>query len=262
MTRTVSKERGAGAAFAETRVARVTVHRNGALVVRTGRANPGESQVGGLPLLYASDSLRLRPASGVVRDLHEACRLEVTDAASGVPAHDAESARIALALEEMQEELRCVEARIRLLETFQPRKPPDRPPWPVPDPETLLDIQAFTSERLDELEERRAVLQRRARELRREATALVRVVDTDPAPPRFSRGIRFTLVGTDEPVSFELEYFVAAARWVPSYALDFSGGEARLRLDALVAQGTGEDWSGAVICVATADLARKRRSPR
>jgi hypothetical protein len=52
----------------------------------------------------------------------------------------------------------------------------------------------------------------------------------------------------------ELEYFVPAASWKPSYDLHFSTarGQARLETAAVVQQATGEDWPEAAVAFSTA----------
>ncbi len=78
--------------------------------------------------------------------------------------------------------------------------------------------------------------------------------------------VRFTirLAPGDAPVrSLALEYAVAPARWWPSYTARLADGGARARwlLEALVAQDSGEDWSGVALALSTADLARDARLP-
>jgi hypothetical protein len=83
-------------------------------------------------------------------------------------------------------------------------------------------------------------------------------------PPRFHRAVRFELLDAgppDAPVAGEIEYFVEAARWYPSWRLELDGGAARLHLEALVAQATGEDWNDASLTFETADLRRETSLP-
>lgn len=63
--------------------------------------------------------------------------------------------------------------------------------------------------------------------------------------------------------AFSLEYVVLAARWWPTYKAWLSKGATRVRLelDALVAQGSGEDWSGVELALSTADLVTDARLP-
>ena len=65
------------------------------------------------------------------------------------------------------------------------------------------------------------------------------------------------------PTSMEVEYAVMAARWWPTYRARFTDGATRaaLSLSALVAQATGEDWSGVRLSLSTGDLLRDVRLP-
>jgi len=60
---------------------------------------------------------------------------------------------------------------------------------------------------------------------------------------------------------FELSYTVPQARWWPSYALHLSDGDAQLLVEAVVAQSTGEDWSGVSLALSTAVLSQEVRLP-
>ncbi|MEU8513377.1 DUF4139 domain-containing protein [Kitasatospora sp. NPDC048722] len=65
-------------------------------------------------------------------------------------------------------------------------------------------------------------------------------------------------------LEIELEYGVAAARWIPAYRLSYRHGAdtGRLVLRASVAQQTGEDWTGVRLALSTADLDRRTDLPR
>lgn len=60
-----------------------------------------------------------------------------------------------------------------------------------------------------------------------------------------------------------VSYAVGAARWWPRYTLrlDGQGRQARWRVEALVAQDSGEDWRGVALSLSTADLAYDARLP-
>ncbi|MCB9549498.1 MAG: DUF4139 domain-containing protein [Myxococcales bacterium] len=240
-----------------TRIERVTVYRNGALVERVGRAGVGPIRVAGLPLLLAADSVRVRPAAGRVVDLRETCAVERRG-----PAGRAESAeaieRLVQALEGIDAEARALDARIDVYTDLAPTAPQGPA---LPSTELLLAMHETAGERLTALEARRVDLRDRRRTLERQLEAARAVVHADPEPPRFTRGLRFTLADAPGEVEVVVEYFVEAARWVPSYRLDLAAGEASLRLDALVAQASGEDWDGAALRFGTADLDRSTALP-
>ena len=59
-------------------------------------------------------------------------------------------------------------------------------------------------------------------------------------------------------IEITLEYLVAGARWAPSYVarLTSTARRAGFELRAVVAQGSGEDWSGVALRLSTAEPAR------
>lgn len=63
--------------------------------------------------------------------------------------------------------------------------------------------------------------------------------------------------------SLDIEYVVLAARFWPTYKAWLTKGatQVRLELDALVAQDTGEDWTGVEMSLSTADLVHDARLP-
>lgn len=80
-------------------------------------------------------------------------------------------------------------------------------------------------------------------------------------PPRFFRGLQLRLQDAPPGTGVEVEYFMEAARWVPTYTLRLDGGVAALTLGALVAQATGEAWDGVALQFSTADLNRDATLP-
>lgn len=239
-----------------TRVVRVTVHRNGALVVRAGEGPAGPVEVADLPLLHAADALRVRPARGAARDVRETCRLAGGGGDATAP-DEAEVRRRWREVEDLDDRIAVLERR-RALFAGLDAKPPQGAGRPLADPTALVALHTTVDARLEALDETLGGL-RRARDDAAEAAARFAATrERDPAPPRFARGVRFELT---EGGPFEIEYFVEAARWVPSYTLHLEGESARLRLDALVAQASGEDWGAAEVRVSTADLSRDTTLP-
>lgn len=242
----------------ESRIDRVCVYRNGALVTRVAAAPPGRIRVADLPLLYAADSLRVNPARGRVADVRETCAVHRSGPV-GRAATAEEIERLADALEEVDAEAVALTARSRIYAQLDPANPHA---GHLPAPELLLEMHATATEKLAALEARRMALRDQRRELERQMQAVQAVVHADPAPPRFTRGVELTLHGpSDEPVHLEIEYFVEAARWVPSYRLDMAGERASLRLDGMIAQASGEDWRDVTLWLGTADLERETELP-
>ncbi len=248
-----------------TRVTKVIVHGNGALVTRRGVVAGGSREVliEGLPLLFSSDTLRVRPVGEggcTVGVVDEVCRIGVTSAAPIAGAAALVEARLAVAANDqrrrvMKTLLQHADAGIEL------------PPADVeglPDTALLLRLSTVNAKRRRQLVSEVRVLDEQARELARVEKRAALDVRPDETPPRILRGLR---VGVDASADAEIavEYFVAAARWVPSYALHLSsteqGTRARLVLGALVAQASGEDWDDVELRVSTADLRRETTLP-
>jgi len=78
-----------------------------------------------------------------------------------------------------------------------------------------------------------------------------------------TRRITVQLAGSGRVEALELAYVVPAARWWPSYTLRMAddGRRATWTIEALVAQLTGEDWTGVALSLSTADLIHDARLP-
>ncbi|MGK0359198.1 MAG: hypothetical protein ACI9U2_001499 [Bradymonadia bacterium] len=242
----------------ESRIDRVCVYRNGALVTRVAAAVPGPMRVAGLPLLYAADSLRVSPAHGRVSDLRETCAVQRSGPV-GRAATAEELERLADVLEEVDAEASALTARSKIYAQLDPA---NTHAGHLPSPDVLLEMHTTATEKLAALEARHMALRDRRRELERQMQVVQAVVHADPAPPRFTRGVELVLhAQSDAPVQIEIEYFVEAARWVPSYRLDLADNQAALRLDAMIAQASGEDWRDVTLLLGTADLDRETELP-
>lgn len=242
----------------ESRIDRVCVYRNGALVTRVASAVPGPMRIAGLPLLYAADSLRVSPANGRVADLRETCAVQRSGPV-GRAATAEEIERLADVLEEVDAEASALTARSKIYAQLDPA---NTHAGHLPSADVLLEMHTTATEKLAALEARHMALRDRRRELERQMQVVQAVVHADPAPPRFTRGVELVLhAQSDAPVQLEIEYFVEAARWVPSYRLDLTDNQAALRLDAMIAQASGEDWRDVTLLLGTADLERETELP-
>ena len=198
-------------------LSQVTVFRNGALIERAvDIETPGVVEVTGLPLLLVSDTLRVRAEGLEVKDLEESAHLERKRAAGEDPQETLRA--LELTLESSERSLARVDDARRILQAVRPHLPSDnaRDPFRVPDPTLWLDAHAAIAERLAALDEERARLVREVLEKRDELRRLTMRGQEEAAPPIYSRAVRFF---ASDKGRVDLEYFVPAARWVPSYAL-------------------------------------------
>jgi Domain of unknown function (DUF4139) len=78
-----------------------------------------------------------------------------------------------------------------------------------------------------------------------------------------TRRVTLSVSGDDPITEATVTYAVPAARWWPTYTLRLTDGgrKGSWILEALVAQATGEDWSGVALSLATADFASDVRLP-
>ncbi|MFE9425826.1 DUF4139 domain-containing protein [Kitasatospora sp. NPDC006697] len=240
----------------------------------------------GLPAGLDAGAVRARLAAGpagwritAVRPDPKAAPRPAEDAAA--PAgllgrHRAAAARVAAL--ELRERLLAERAeRIAGLRAVPPKPPRDAPAGLRRAPAAaLLALADFVEERLAGLEQEaerlRGELAEGRRELERLAEELARASDAEPAGPVTPDLAVLVVLTPDEPglerpaepVTVELEYRMAGARWVPSYQLSHRQGapSGTLALRAAVAQRTGEDWTGVRLALSTADLHRPSELPR
>lgn len=253
-----------------TRIDRVTVYRNGALVTRAGALTleaelPLWLEIPGLPLLFNSDSVRVRAQPGVQVGAVEE-RPELEGGGERSSAQEAARRQLLLKRKTLIEERKAWQALQTQTDTLAlPARLPksargggvDLSGWTA-----LTDFAQATRARCDEaLSASRAQL----RAIDDQLADLERVMASEAAAaPRYTRRLATTLRGEvgAGPLQVEVEYFVPGARWLPSYALNLSGDRAEFQLFAQVAQATGEDWTAAAVSVCTADLRRETRLPR
>jgi len=252
---------------ANSRPERVVVFGNGALISRRVDVPAGASRIAivGLPLRLTDDSLRVRPvvASGAgavqVGLVEERCQVQVTAGGALVDEAALLEARLAImAIGQRRQSLHT----LRALDGVTVELPPTDIPSPL-TLEPLLQALSLSTTRATSLAALEAALDDEERRHQRTLRDLERQGVVDDAPPRVLRGLEASVVAPDGG-QLELEYFVAAARWVPSYALHLrrtDGGstarvQARLILGALVAQATGEDWHDVDLSVSTSTLNR------
>jgi hypothetical protein len=252
---------------ANSRLERVVVFGNGALITRRVDVPAGADRIAivGLPLRLTDDSLRVRPVVGAgagavqVGLVEERCQVQVTLGKALVDEAALLEARLAImAIGQRRQSLHT----LRALDGVTVELPPTDIPSPL-TLEPLLQALSLSTTRATSLAALEATLDDEERRQQRILRDLERQGVVDDAPPRVLRGLEASVVAPDGG-QLELEYFVAAARWVPSYALHLrrtDGGstarvQARLILGALVAQATGEDWHDVDLSVSTSTLNR------
>ena len=127
----------------------------------------------------------------------------------------------------------------------------------------LLDkLMAEEDRRINDL---KADLEANARALEAARTALAQA-DAEASERRAQpqRSLSIQLAAGHDLTDLEVTYDVEAARWWPAYTVRLVEGATRatLTLEAFVAQGTGEDWSGVSLSLCTADMIRDATLPK
>ena len=273
----------------DSRLVSVVVYASGAVCRRRAliraRSGPGPFRIalGGLPLALDPYSLRAGVVSGPERLRVLDVRREVEAALPSVEdlsplrracdeaeeaADAAGAARAALAVQ--------VE-HIAALRAVPPSPRRGDPPRRAPA-DALLALADFVDTRLGELQQRLLAAEDAEREARREAEIARRrlraasgALPTEQVRP--STTVVLTLdqaeaAGADEAseIELELEYGVPGATWTPTYHLRLEGvhsdtPDGSLAMRAVVAQRTGEDWTGVRLGLSTADLRRRTELP-
>lgn len=264
----------------ESSVEAVLVFQRGAAVTRTATAGPEDEAVvfEGLPLSLDDDSVRI--------ELHEtaaSCGWSVTDVQVEVdaPARDlqpegedeAEFEAATDARDRAQAHLEATRSSMDALRSvaLKGRLSEDKERRPTLDPtegrlawlglqrEALCALQSTLQAQRIAVDEAEQALQ-----ALRDARA-ARTSDRDPRAfePRKRVVLRLRSGTPIDAVGVSLSYRVPGARWAPSYVLRLDGeGEAKLVLRAVVAQRTGEDWTGARVTVSTASWQSWHDLPR
>ncbi len=262
---------------ATSRIDKVVVHARGALVTREVLV-PAELPAGEVDLIVPGLTLLAWPGS--LRAQLSAEGRQVVSAQLGlqVPASTALAAPGAERLAELErriERLRVEEAALQrrhaaLLELL-----------PSPSSRTLLiasdvlprigdglAVAQLARELTASLDEQLLLLARELEdlELRRRAFALEEAQSSAEArrgQGQTTRQAMVRLVGQGPVAALQLTYAVPGARWWPASTLRFSGGGSRAQweLEAVVAQASGEDWSGVRLSLSTAQMLFDARLP-
>jgi hypothetical protein len=264
----------------------VEVFRSSALIHRVGELGSGEQgdplsfELRGLPLELVDSSVRVsvEAASGdgsecTVLDLHVA--LNVESPTEEVALEEVERFKgLRRKLDGMQRKRELLEQEADELlkmipELPPPPKRPDQDRFSSDNPlPAWLRMVTFFQERAATLQGQAREMQRRMREVgdqvKQARDQLDRLSSDKLSKLRISKKVRLRLARrVESPRRVRLSYQVPGARWFPSYELRVDGEDARAELvmTALVAQVTGEDWSGVSLSLSTADLHRRSDLP-
>lgn len=248
-------------------ITEVSVHPDGAIVTRSGRLpiRGGRVEVRGLPLTLDESSVRVATDGGALRELRLTLDL---DAAGRPAATEAWRAlrEAAQAVERIDAERKLLAAQRESLDELLPRGPDD-----FNDPPSLPGIDQLTawaklSESLHEwaadIDRRLGALEEaylRAHEHRQVCAVALGNESSESWWRRWlpTRVATLGIEGEGE-VSLSLSYRVEGALWAPAYTLrtDREIQQGHLAIRALVAQVTGEDWTGVRLSLSTAPCAR------
>ncbi len=269
----------------QSRITRVELYRNRALITRSvtvpaGEAGDATVRLPGLPMLLADESVRVDLPDGgadlLLTDLH--LELDLGNPGDELRTKGARSLRD---LDRQRVDLAVARDRAEELVTYLERLQPvslratDLPdelafkerhqvgPW--------LDLAASVTEQMVAARSQIRRLERELREvddrineahdrLEAESEAEAQALATSRKAAR----LRLERQRPGDALEVELSYMVPAVRWVPEYELRvFDGGdEAELVLKARVGQRTGEDWEAVELSLSTADLTRSADLPR
>jgi len=249
-------------------IQRVTVHRDGALIVRRGTvtATEGIARVRGLPLLLDQGSVRTTVTGATVGGV----RLELD--VEGLERADKTEVAEALAVAQaefsvLNAELGALQHQRKWLAAAAPRLGDDDDP---PAPEQLLQW-ARLGEKIDpwarELDERIAKVTEKKKAARERVRSCQHDVEWSSTESWWKRWAPTRVaeieVGIDGDIDVEISYRISGATWTPAYSLEADGPlrTGRFTMRALVVQATGEDWEGVQLALSTAPCARRLELP-
>lgn len=257
----------------ESSIEQVTVYANGARVRRVAMLRaplPAVVRVAGLPLTVIDDTVRSEVVGGATA---RAIRVGIATPSGEPRPEQSEALRAArqrVARTESEVE-RLREALERLAAAPLVEDDPSDAPraaWHAivtarrelvgmrATRETALRDQRATSVR--ELDDARRALEVIAeREQRASSAQAARVHEV-----RKHVDLELTAATVDAgDIVVRVEYQIAGARWAPSYVARLDGDATRFELRAVVAQASGEDWTGVALRLSTAEPERFTQLP-
>jgi hypothetical protein len=243
----------------ESRIEQVTIYARGAVVRRVATATaPGTVRIAGLPLAVIDDTVRVEveggPVAATIRTGTDAP--EETEAEES-PALRAARRREAIATAEVVRLETALERLAQAPVIADVDEPP--PAWSavVAARAQLIEVRAAREQALREgLSAGRRELDAAHRDLEVIATReALQGTAKGPKLHELRKHVELELTGRGTG-TIRLEYQVAAARWAPSYVARLDGTQTRFELRAVVAQDSGEDWTGVSLRLSTAEPAR------
>ncbi|MEM9462400.1 MAG: DUF4139 domain-containing protein [Myxococcota bacterium] len=258
-------------------VAAVTVFRRGAMVTRTAQLDRGDGgfppavRLEGLPLLLDDDSLQVEVqptgegSAPLAGDLRVTLAVPKPDPTLRPPTNDElEAADLEVAIaRQARADLKAIYERTAAM-TPAVRGAPEEGSAPMASPTaTRLALLDLRRERLEALRPQQLAAQERVRLAEQRLKTLQereRQASQAKNPRAFEarKAVVVSLLPAAghpvERLELRLRYFVAGARWAPSYVLrlDPSLTRGTLELRALVGQATGERWSEVALTLSTA----------
>ena len=249
-------------------VTSVTVYGDRARVVRTASGVPADAQVVEFPLLRGHvdvNSIRVEATGAQVQ------RVELAAVASEAFSGDA-ARKANAALEAIDDRLQAATAtrealdaqldQLRKLVPVAPKDEAGRPP-PRLDASGWTAATQFVTARMARLQtERQQVVAQLAKLELERARATKDAERLGGGRPAGGLRVRVFLK-SEGGVRLLLSYETRAARWTPSYELQYlpDKGQVVLAFSGLVSQETGEDWENARLTLSTATPARFERAP-
>ncbi len=261
------------------RIVGVVVHGRGAVVTREVAVPVVESdgplrlEVGRIPMLADPGSVRVKLPDTARPVVAVESRVDLPDSAEPSETDGGEIREMEHRLRALQVRAGALEARAERLRAFEvdsitPERLEDTSP--VEHLEQADMVSEVVSEALAAIDSEQVELavqiEEAAEELERMKTNSI-LSRGGQADHRQSWRAQEILLGPqgELPTKFEISYVVPyAAKWWPLYSLRLMDGgtRARLTMEAVVAQRTGEEWDGVKIGLSTAEIVYDATLPR
>ena len=249
----------------DARIAQVTVYSRGARIRRSITVSgpgilPQQIRITGLPLAVIDDTVRIELEGTAIATTVRTGIDAPTESAASEDPPELRSAKRRYAIAQAEAERIAGAIERTSSSSIIEQDPSDEPPAPWAAIVTARRaVIAVHSEREHVLRGALAAAQREVDDARRGLEAAAdRDRRTGTARPAKQHELRkyldVELTGaTGSSITLHLEYLVAAARWAPSYVARLDGERVSVEVRAVVAQDSGEDWTGVPLRLSTAE---------